>query len=95
MKKFRKIYGFGVSIFCESTKETGQRLNAKGRHDTLHQRGQGGELSHLSCRIARPMNLAIVTSRAVSPGKFKLAAIGNTKSSTSCDDHWKNWQQSD
>ena len=34
--------------------------------------GGGGELSHLSCRIARPMSLAIVRSRAVSPGKFKI-----------------------
>ena len=41
------------------------------------------------------MTLAIVTSRAVSPGKFKMAALGKTKISTSCDDHWKNWQQSD
>ena len=35
-----------------------------------------------------------MTSRAVSPGKFKMAALGKTKISTSCDDHWKNWQQS-
>ena len=57
--------------------------------------GGGGELSHLSCRIARSMSLAIVTSRAVSPGKFKMAALGDTKISSLCDDHWKNWQQSD
>ena len=50
----------------------------------------GGELSNFSCRIARPMSLAIETSRAVSPGKFKMAALGKTKISTSCDDHWKN-----
>ena len=41
-------------------------------------------------RTAGSMSMAIVTSRAVSPGKFNMAAFGETKISSLCDDYWKN-----